>query len=103
MKQNINPISLLCRDMRHGWNPVGDTVLLEKRGQIRTFSRTLECFRCSTVREDIYEITASGVARVRTAYRYPHGYHVKGGLPVSTVRYLLFKNATMKVRKNDER
>jgi hypothetical protein len=95
-EREISSISLLCRDMRHAWRPVGDNVLVKKQGKVRTFSRVLECMRCETTRTDVYEITRTSVVRVHTKYGYPRGYHVKGGLPVGEARFMLFKDATMK-------
>lgn len=81
---------LLCADMRHAWNPVGDNVLVQKHGRIRSFSRQLQCLRCATTRTDVYEVTRTSVNRVTSKYKYPQGYHVKGGLPVGTARLMLF-------------
>lgn len=96
MRRDIDPVSLPCRDMRHAWMPKGDNVLHETIRGIKTFSRTLECFRCGTTRTDTYEVSRRDVTKVRTGYTYPKGYHVTGGLPVSEARFMLFRNAPMK-------
>jgi hypothetical protein len=94
--QEISSVSLECRDMRHAWRRVGDNILVERKGKIRVFTRTLECPRCETLRIDTYRITAQSVERVHSRYAYPKGYHVKGGLKVGDARYLLFKDMTFK-------
>lgn len=86
---------LLCADLRHAWRSVGDTVLLEKKGQVKVFSRTLECPRCETCRVDTYQMVGHSVLHVGTRYQYPRWYHIKGGLKLDQARYLIFKNARM--------
>jgi hypothetical protein len=91
--RRITPERMLCSDLRHGWNSVGDLVLLEQQGKVRVFQRVLECFRCLTVRTDTYRITPREITRVGSHYRYPEGYLIKGGVPVAEVRFLMFRNA----------
>ena len=93
-------VSAACRDLRHGWDVIGDTVLIEQKGQVRHFARTLRCFRCETERIDEYKISNFALQRVRTRYNYVPGYHVKGGVPVAEVRYQMFMDAQM-VPKED--
>ena len=78
-------VSAACRDLRHGWDVIGDTILIEQRGQIRHFARTLRCFRCETERIDEYKISDFALQRVRTRYNYIEGYHIKGGVKVADV------------------
>lgn len=91
---------LPCRDLRHSWESVGDNVLIEERGQVRHFSRTLECARCSTQRIDEYRMSRVALARVRSRYSYPQGYQVKGGLKVADARLALFSNARFVYRED---
>jgi hypothetical protein len=88
-------VSAPCRDLRHAWDSVGDTVLIESQGQIRHFARTLRCLRCETERVDEYKISTFALTRVRTRYRYPLNYQIKGGIPVDEVRFRMFKDAVM--------
>jgi hypothetical protein len=88
-------VSGTCRDIRHSWKSVGDNVLIEQQGQVRHFSRALECSRCETVRVDEYKISRVSIARVRTRYFYPQDYRIPGGVKVADIRFLLFRNAPM--------
>ena len=81
--------------MRHGWDSIGDVVLIEENGQVRHFARRLRCFRCETERVDEYKISNFALQRVRTRYEYIPGYQIKGGIPVAEVRFRLFKDAQM--------
>jgi hypothetical protein len=90
MNKQVDPISLECRDMRHAWSQKNDIVLSEKRGIVRIFTRNLICIRCGTERSDTYEVVRSQVALLHTKYKYPDGYHVNGGLSVSSARSLLW-------------
>lgn len=90
MNKTINPVSLECRDMRHAWSQKNDIVLSERRGIVRIFTRNLVCIRCQTTRSDTYEVVKSQVSLLHTKYKYPEGYHVTGGLSVSTARSLLW-------------
>lgn len=89
-----------CRDLRHGWEIIGDTVLIEQSGQVKHFARTLSCFRCGTQRIDEYKISNVALSRVRSRYAYIPGYHIKGGIPIAEVRFHMFKNAVM-VQRDD--
>jgi len=84
-----------CRDLRHGWDITGDTILIEQQGQVRHFSRTLTCARCGTQRIDEYKISNVALSRVRSRYVYVNGYHIKGGMPIAEVRFQMFKIAVM--------
>jgi hypothetical protein len=84
----------VCRDLRHSWEPSGDVVLLENKGRIKRFMRTLSCTRCATVRWDVYEMSGYAVVPQGTRYAYPQDYRVKGGMKASTARYLLFQDHT---------
>lgn len=94
-------VSAACRDLRHAWDAIGDTILIEQNGQVRHFARTLRCFRCETERVDEYKISNVALQRVRTRYIYIPGYHIKGGIKVADLRFQLFKDAQM-VPKNTE-
>ena len=91
-----------CRDLRHAWESTGDTILIEQKGQVRHFARTLKCLRCETERIDEDKISNISLARVRSRYRYVEGYHIKGGLPIAEVRFRMFQNAEMVVRTSNE-
>ena len=91
-----------CRDLRHGWETIGDTVLIEQSGQVKHFARTLSCFRCGTRRIDEYKISNVALSRVRSRYEYVSGYHVKGGIPIAEVRFQMFRNAVMVKAEEDE-
>lgn len=91
-RDRIDPVSLECRDMRHGWVQVNDVVLTEKRGIVRIFTRRLRCIRCETERVDTYEVLRTRVELLHTKYAYPKGYQVKGRVSVSTVRGMLWQN-----------
>lgn len=95
-------VSAECRDLRHGWEPVGDTVLIEQKGQIRHFARTLRCYRCETERIDEYKISDFALQRVRSRYLYIPGYHVKGGIKIAELRFRLFKDVEMIPIEEDE-
>lgn len=88
-------VSMECRDLRHSWEPVGDVILIEEMGQVRHFSRTLECSRCDTLRVDEYKISNFSLARVRSHYQYPEGYTIRGGIKIADVRFRMFQNAQM--------
>lgn len=94
MPNNLS-VSAACRDLRHGWDVVGDTVLIEEKGQVKHFARTLRCFRCETERIDEYKISSVSLAKVRTRYFYIDGYHITGGVKVADVRFYLFQDAVM--------
>ena len=91
-------VSLDCRDMRHGWQRAGDTVLIKQAGQVRHFERKLECFRCGCMRVDEYKITRVALERIRSRYVYPEGYRVPGGLSVADARFKLFSQMDMGLR-----
>jgi hypothetical protein len=84
---------LPCRDLRHSWESIGDNVLIEDRGQVKHFTRTLECSRCECRRMDEYKMSRVALVLLRTRYDYPKGYQVKGGLRVSDARLMLFQDA----------
>jgi len=88
-------VSASCRDLRHSWESVGDTILIEQKGQVRHFARTLRCFRCETERWDEYKISNVALSRVRTRYSYIPGYQIKGGISIADLRFRLFKDAQM--------
>lgn len=88
-------VSGMCRDLRHAWNTVGDTVLIEQQGQVRHFVRTLRCMRCETERVDEYKISNVALSRIRSRYRYPEKYQIKGGIPIAEVRFQMFRNVPM--------
>lgn len=88
-------VSALCRDLRHAWEVVGDTVLIEQQGQVKHFARTLRCWRCETDRIDEYKISNVALSRVRTRYSYIPGYQIKGGIKVADIRFRLFQNIPM--------
>lgn len=90
-------LSGACRDLRHAWISVTDAVIIEVRGQVRHFTRTLRCTRCDTCRIDEYAISRRVLGRVRTRYVYPKGYHIDGGLPVDEVRFRMFNKMVMEV------
>ena len=96
----IPSVRILCADMRHAWEPVGDTVLVERQGQVRVFTRTLQCLRCETQRVDTYRIAGHAVFRVMARYRYPEGYRVPGGLKIEDVRWALFGKMKMVTKKD---
>lgn len=84
-----------CRDMRHKWDPAGDIILIEEKGQVRHFKRRLHCGRCGTIRTDEYKISRSALARVRSYYEYPNGYQIRGGVKIADVRFIMFSRAEM--------
>jgi hypothetical protein len=88
-------VSQACRDLRHAWDAIGDTILIEQNGQVRHFARTLRCFRCETERVDEYKISNVALARVRTRYFYIPGYQIRGGIELSELRFRLFKDIQM--------
>ena len=88
-------VSAACRDLRHAWDAVGDTVIIEQKGQVKHFARTLRCFRCETERIDEYKISNVALTRVRSRYLYIPGYHIKGGIKIADLRFRLFQNAPM--------
>lgn len=92
----VSTVSFECRDMRHGWRNVGDAILVEKKGAVKVFSRTLECFRCQTIRVDTYQLIGHRVEKVHTKYGYTQGYQIKGGIDLAEVRWRLFKDVQMK-------
>lgn len=93
---------LLCGDLRHSWNPVGDMVLLERKGVVKVFQRGLECMRCSTLRFDTYQWVGHSVIHVATRYKYPAWYHVEGGLKIDRARDLLFRDMVLSIRSADD-
>lgn len=95
-------VSAACRDLRHSWDVIGDTVLIEQKGQVRHFARTLRCHRCETERVDEYKISNVALARVRSRYNYIPGYQVKGGIAIAEVRFRLFKDAQMVPKEDQE-
>jgi len=92
-------VSITCRDLRHSWERSGDHVLIEQKGQVRHFSRTLECSRCETLRIDEYTMSSFSLARVRSRYKYPEGYQVPGGLPTEKARFILFSGMGIGLRE----
>jgi hypothetical protein len=93
-----------CRDLRHAWETSTDIILIEEKGQVRHFARTLVCLRCHTERIDEYKISNVALSRVRTRYVYPKGYQIKGGIPVAEVRFQMFRHAQMIPKEDhDER
>lgn len=101
-KSSDHSIGFICRDIRHGWEHDGDVILIEQNRKVKHFERTLVCRRCGTQRIDEYAISSRALARVRTKYRYPEGYHVPGGISVDEVRISLFKDVKM-VRAEDKK
>lgn len=93
---------LPCRDLRHSWEPAGDNILIEDRGQVKHFTRTLECMRCECQRIDEYKMSRIALVLVRTRYKYPFGYQVKGGLRVADARLMLFQNARFTHPEEDD-
>lgn len=85
-----------CRDMRHRWDPIGDVVLIEERGQVRHFKRRLGCDRCGTVRNDEYKISNVALSRVRSYYEYPDGYRIPGGIKIADARFIMFSQMPMR-------
>ena len=96
-------VSGMCRDLRHAWDSIGDTVLIEQQGQVRHFARTLRCIRCETERVDEYKISNIALARVRSRYRYPEKYQIKGGAPIAEVRFHMFRNIQMVALEDTEK
>jgi hypothetical protein len=92
-------VSITCRDLRHSWERAGDHVLIEQKGQVRHFARTLECVRCECLRIDEYTISGFSLARVRSRYKYPEGYQVPGGLSTEKARFLLFSKMSIGLRE----
>ena len=88
-------VSALCRDLRHAWEIAGDTILIEQKGQVRHFARTLRCWRCETERIDEYKISNVALSRVRSRYLYVAGYNIKGGIKIADLRFRLFQNIPM--------
>jgi len=73
--------ALSCRTLRHQWEITSfdyleDSEYTGKRNDRRAeiIQRTLICERCSTVRKDFFEKTASKFDRLRSRYDYPKGY-----------------------------
>jgi hypothetical protein len=95
-------VSGMCRDLRHAWDSIGDTILIEQNGQVRHFARTLRCLRCETERVDEYKISTVALTRIRSRYTYVPGYQIKGGIPIADVRFHLFKNAVMVKKRDDQ-
>lgn len=68
-----------CRDMRHAWDVVEDFhVTISKGSRIQEIKRVLVCARCETFRHETYNLTRSGLEKVRQHYEYPEHYQIKG-------------------------
>jgi len=80
-------VSAMCRDLRHAWQH--DTDVIHPFGS--KFERHLICVRCGTVRIDSFAIDHrhATLTRQGSRYRYAPGYHIRGGVPLSTLRYRL--------------
>lgn len=88
------PRYLDCRDMGHAWERANDTTRSEE-GSVVSFTRSLRCTRCRTIRKDEYRVNAGEIQRRKAGYAYPEGYIVKGGLSRGEARMLLWMPRTV--------
>jgi len=70
--KKAKPEYLMCRDLRHPWQPYD----AHRDGKRRTITRTLVCPRCGTLRHDVLDFSGYVVSQ---RYEYPEGYQLKGG------------------------
>lgn len=92
----LSPDFLLCRDLRHPWQPY--TAEIDKRS--RTIERVLICPRCAAERTDVMDRFGD---ILRSRIKYPPGYLVTGGRLTSddraSIRLLNMPNVTELRRK----
>lgn len=84
-------MSLECRDLRHSWEHVGDTLTDTRQGNLRAFDRHLVCMRCATERIDSFVVGARWIGKTKSRYKYPKDYKIEGKISLPEVRYRLFK------------
>lgn len=91
--------ALMCRDLRHAWAHVNDTVHLRREGKARVITRALQCSRCTTTREDVYLVPTFD--KVSSKSTYPDDYLLTAGRAyVSEIRSELFtRNGMLKTTR----
>ena len=89
-------VSAECRDLRHAWFQDGDTVLTRRKGQVKTFERTIVCQRCGTSKVEQYRVTKRTVERESVRYTYADGYMLHGAerVTVADVRRWIFTRSS---------
>ena len=85
-----------CRDLRHAWEHTNDVLGETKGGDLKSFDRHLVCMRCRVERIDTFLVGARWIAKQKSRYKYPEGYHIKGGISLPEVRYALFADMLKK-------
>jgi hypothetical protein len=66
---------LICRDYGHAWERSSCVHVLEPRGHVVGYERTLICTRCTTTRTEQLDRYGD---KIRNGYRYASGYSVSG-------------------------
>ena len=64
---------LICRDMRHPWDPVSDwNITYGTRKQVVEFTRTSKCMRCAATKHEVIEVPS--MRTKSSKIDYPDGY-----------------------------
>lgn len=69
---------VMCRDMRHAWGVKENFHVTQGGKRLQEIERVLICSRCETLRVETYNLTRSGMEKVRQHYEYPDHYQIKG-------------------------
>jgi hypothetical protein len=79
---DMEPDYLLCRDLRHPWQPYD----AKRDSKSKTITRVLVCPRCGTLRHDVMDYFGFVLSQ---RYTYPKGYKMPGGPMVSGDRAMI--------------
>ena len=92
---DMEPDHLLCRDLRHPWQPHD----ARRDNKSKTITRVLVCPRCGTLRHDTMDYFGFVLSQ---RYTYPKGYQVKGGAMTQGDRAMIRLLTTTRLSNHDE-